>query len=71
MMCKVYKGTNVYYNILVENERKPKCCIKWNSTLSKNINWYTAFYKIETTTKNNNNNNKNNNNNNTQMHHIN
>ena len=50
MMCKVYEGTNVYYDILVENESKPKCCIKWNSTLSKNINWYTAFYKIETTT---------------------
>ena len=63
MMCKVYEGTNVYYAILVENESKPKCCFKWNSTLSKNIYWYTAFYKIE-----NNNNNKNNN---TQMHHIN
>ena len=52
---KVYEGTNVYYDILVENERKPKCCIKWSSTLSKNIYWYTAFYKIE---NNNNNNNK-------------
>ena len=51
MMCKVYEGTNVYYDILVENESKPKCCIKWNSTLSNNINWYTAFYKIEKTNK--------------------
>ena len=70
MMCKVYEGTNVYYDTLVENESKPKCCIKWNSTLSKNIYWYTAFYKIENN-NNNKNNNKNKQNNNTQMHHIN
>jgi len=41
-----------------------------NGTLSKNIYWYTAFYKIENN-NNNKNNNKNKQNNNTQMHHIN
>jgi len=30
---KEHKGTKIYYDILVENESKPKCCIKWNSTL--------------------------------------
>ena len=31
---KVQKGTRSYYVILVENKSKPKCCIKWNSTLT-------------------------------------
>ena len=43
---KLQKGTKSYYDILVESESKPKCYIKWNSTLSNNINWYTTFHKI-------------------------
>ena len=44
---KVQKGTKRYYDILVENKSKPKCCIKWNSVLSNNINWPKTFYKIK------------------------
>ena len=44
---KVQKGTKSYYDILVENKSKPKCCIKRNSVLSNNINWYTKFYTIQ------------------------
>ena len=44
---KEQKGTRGYYDILVENKSKPKCCIKWNSVLSNNINWPKTFYKIQ------------------------
>ena len=47
LIGKVQKGTKSYYDILVENKSKPKCCIKWNSILSNNINWPTTFYKIQ------------------------
>ena len=46
IICKLRKGTKSYYDILAESESKPKCYIKWNSTLSNNINSYTTFYKI-------------------------
>ena len=41
------KGTKSYYDFLVENKSKLKCCIKWNSVLSNNINWPKTFYKIK------------------------
>ena len=44
---KVQKGTKGYYDILVENKSKPKCCKKWNSILPNNINWPKTFYKIK------------------------
>ena len=46
IICKLQKGTKSYYDILAESESKPKCYIKWNSTLSNKINLYTTFYKI-------------------------
>ena len=42
----VQKRIKRYDDILAENKSKPKCCIKWYSVLSNNINWYTTFYKI-------------------------
>ena len=45
IISKVQKGTKSDYDILAENKSKPKCCIKWDSILSNNYNWYT-FYKI-------------------------
>ena len=44
---KVQKGTKGYYDILVENKNKPKCCKKWNSTLPNNIIGHTATNKIQ------------------------
>ena len=43
MCIRDRKGTKRYYDILVQNESKPQFCIKWNSALSHNINWYTTF----------------------------
>ena len=47
IIVKAQIGTKGYYDILDQNKSKPKCCIKWNSVLSNNINWPTTFYKIK------------------------
>ena len=46
IVYNVRKGTKIYYDILVENGSKPRCCKKLNIKLSKDINWDTTFYKI-------------------------
>ena len=45
IIVKTQIGTKGYYDILDQNKSKPKCCIKWNSVLSNNINWPTTFYQ--------------------------
>ena len=41
------KGTRLYYNILVNDNCMPVCCLKWSEKLKSNISWNTVFIKVQ------------------------
>ena len=46
-LLSVSKGSNVYYNVLVNNNIEHNCVKKWNSKLSYDVNWKLTFHKIK------------------------
>ena len=40
------RGAKIYYDILIEDNKKPNCCDKWDEKLQKGINWRMTFLKI-------------------------
>ena len=45
-LCSVGKGARLYYDILMLDEAKPKCCQNWNRKLESEIDWKTVFHKM-------------------------
>ena len=41
------KGTRLYYNILVNDNLMPNCCLKWSEKLKSNISWNIVFIKVQ------------------------
>ena len=41
------RGTRLYYNILVNDNCMPNCCLKWSEKLKSNISWNTVFIKVK------------------------
>ena len=41
------KGARLYYNILVNDNCMPNCCLKWSEKLKSNISWNTVFIKVQ------------------------
>ena len=41
------KGTRLYYNILVNDNCMPNCCLKWNEKLKSNTSWNSIFIKVQ------------------------
>ena len=41
------EGTRLYYNILVNDNCMPNCCLKWSEKLKSNISWNTVFIKVK------------------------
>ena len=41
------KGTRLCYNILVNDNCMPNCCLKWSEKLKSNISWNTVFIKVQ------------------------
>ena len=39
------KGARLYYEVLIQDANKPKCCEKWGAKLNTDINWNTSFKK--------------------------
>ena len=39
------KGARLYYEVLIQDAYKPKCCEKWETKLNTDINWNTGFKK--------------------------
>ena len=37
------KGARLYYEVLIQDANKPKCCEKWETKLNTDINWNTSF----------------------------
>ena len=46
ILYSAQKGAKMYYGILTNEEIQPKCCLKWNDKLNKDINWKTTFKKV-------------------------
>ena len=44
IMSKVIKGSRIYYDILIENDKIPKGCTKWNLKLLSVPDWKSCFY---------------------------
>ena len=45
----IYSGqkcARLYYEVLIQDANKPKCCEKWETKLNTEINWNTSFKKI-------------------------
>ena len=40
------KGTRLCYNILVNDNCMPNCCLKWSEKLKSNISWNTVSIKV-------------------------
>jgi len=45
-LYSVSKGSQVYYNILLSNVQRPKCCSKWEERLNDTIDWKKCFYHV-------------------------
>ena len=41
------KGARLYYNIIVNDNCMPNCCLKWSEKLKSNISWNTVFIKVQ------------------------
>ena len=41
------KGARLYYNVLVNNNCMPSCCLKWSEKLKSNISWNKDFIKVQ------------------------
>ena len=41
------KGTRLCYNILVNDNCMPNCCLKWSEKLKSNISWNTVSIKVQ------------------------
>ena len=41
------RDTRLYYNILVNDNCMPNCCLKWSEKLKSNISWNTVFIKVQ------------------------
>ena len=39
------KGARLYYEVLIQDAKKPKCCEKWETKLNTDINWNASFKK--------------------------
>ena len=39
------KGARLYYEMLIQDANKSKCCEKWETKLNTDINWNTGFKK--------------------------
>jgi hypothetical protein len=47
IILSICKGSKSYYEILVKDVCKPKCCDKWNEKVGFDINWEECFKKIQ------------------------
>ena len=41
------RGTRLYYNIHINDNWMPNCCLKWSEKLKSNISWNTVFIKVK------------------------
>ena len=42
----VYKGSKIYYDILIEDNTQPNCCAKWNDRLNVENDWNKCFLNL-------------------------
>ena len=46
-ICSASKGARLLYNILVNDNCMPNCCLHWSEKLKSNISWNTVFIKVQ------------------------
>jgi len=44
---RVQKGCKNYYDLLINKNKKPNCCLKWEGKLNSSFTWKCIFIKIQ------------------------
>ena len=47
LICKQSNGAKMFYDELINDDRDPNCCNKWDNRIDRNVDWKTIFHKIK------------------------